>query len=106
MSVPVNGTGAIRFVDGPLAGQTLALNKPQLMIGREPGNDITVNNPAVSRQHARLVQGPNGWAIEKINPQNTVQVNGRDVAQSPLHNGDMVAIGPINFQFIAQAAVP
>ncbi|HLW00819.1 MAG TPA: FHA domain-containing protein [Ktedonobacterales bacterium] len=105
MSVPVNGTGAIRFIDGPLAGQTLALNKPQLMIGREPTNDIAVNNPAVSRQHARLVQGPNGWAIEKLNPQNTVQVNGRDIAQSPLRNGDTVTIGPVNFQFLEQAAV-
>lgn len=104
MSVPVNGTGAIRFLDGPLAGQTFALNKPQLMIGREPGNDIAVNNPAVSRQHARLVQGPTGWVIEKLNPQNTLQVNGRDVAQSPLNNGDTVALGPVNFQFMAQGA--
>ncbi len=106
MSVPVNGTGAIRFIDGPLAGQTLALTKPQMTIGREPGNDITINNPAVSRQHARLVQGPTGWTIEKLNAQNTVQVNGRDVGQSPLHNGDTVALGPINFQFMEQAAVP
>ncbi|HEY7348996.1 MAG TPA: FHA domain-containing protein [Ktedonobacterales bacterium] len=105
MSAPMNGTGAIRFIDGPLAGQTLALNKPQLMIGREPGTDITVNNPAVSRQHARLVQGPTGWVIEKINPQNTVQVNGRDVAQSPLRHGDTVAIGPITFQFMEHASV-
>jgi ABC-type multidrug transport system ATPase subunit/pSer/pThr/pTyr-binding forkhead associated (FHA) protein len=106
MSVPMkDGTGAIRFIDGPLAGQTLALNKPQLTLGREPGNDITVNDPAVSRQHARLVQGPNGWVIEKINPQNTVQVNGRDVTQSPLRNGDMVAIGPVNFQFMEQASM-
>ncbi len=104
MSVPVNGTGAIRFIDGPLAGQTLALTKPQLMIGREPSNDIALNNPAVSRQHARLAQSPNGWTIEKLNPQNVVQVNGRDVAQSPLRNGDTVTLGPVNFQFVEQAA--
>ncbi len=99
-------TSMIRFLDGPLAGQTVALNKPQLTIGREPGNDIAVNNPAVSRQHARLVQGPTGWMIEKLNQQNTVQINGQDVSQAPLRNGDTVMLGPVSFQFLAAGAFP
>src|SRR5579859_6895013 len=104
MAAPMNGgTSRIRFVDGPLAGQTITLNKPQLSIGREPTNDITINNLAVSRQHARLVSGPSGWVIEKINPQNTLQVNGREVAQGPLRNGDTVSVGPVNFQFLETA---
>ncbi len=104
MGAPINGgTSMIRFVDGPLAGRTIPLNKTQFSIGREPTNDIVINNPAVSRQHARLVSGPSGWGIEKINPQNTVQVNGHEVAQAPLHNGDTVAVGPVNFQFLETA---
>jgi ABC-type multidrug transport system ATPase subunit/pSer/pThr/pTyr-binding forkhead associated (FHA) protein len=107
MSAPGReGASVIRFLDGPITGQTIALNKPQLTIGREPTNDIPINQPAVSRQHARLVHGSAGWMIEKINPQNTIQVNGQDVAQAPLHNGDTVAIGPVNFQFLETASMP
>ncbi len=107
MSVPMRGgMSAIRFVNGPLAGQTVALSKPQLMLGREPANDIAINEPTVSRQHARLVQGPHGWVIEKVNPNNTVQVNGRDVTQAPLHNGDTIVLGGVSFQFVETAAVP
>src|SRR5689334_24025282 len=107
MAAPMRGGASmIRFIDGPLAGQTVALNKPQLMLGREPTNDIAINEPTVSRQHARLTQGPHGWTLEKINPNNTLRVNGRDVTQSALNNGDTVLLGPISFQFMEMAAAP
>jgi ABC-type multidrug transport system ATPase subunit/pSer/pThr/pTyr-binding forkhead associated (FHA) protein len=107
MAAPMRGGASmIRFIDGPLAGQTVALNKPQLTLGREPTNDISINEPTVSRQHARLTQGPHGWVLEKINPNNTLRVNGRDVTQSALNNGDTVLLGPISFQFLEMAAAP
>jgi ABC-type multidrug transport system ATPase subunit/pSer/pThr/pTyr-binding forkhead associated (FHA) protein len=96
----------IRFLDGPLAGKTVALTKPRLTIGREPTNDISINDPAVSRQHAVLVQGgPTGWMIEKLNPQNTVLINGREVTQSPINNNDRVTLGPVSFQYLGTSAL-
>jgi ABC-type multidrug transport system ATPase subunit/pSer/pThr/pTyr-binding forkhead associated (FHA) protein len=95
----------IRFLDGPLAGKTVALTKPRLTIGREPTNDISINDPAVSRQHAALVQGgPTGWMVEKVNPQNTVLVNGHDVTQSPINNNDRVTLGSVSFQYLGASA--
>jgi RsiW-degrading membrane proteinase PrsW (M82 family) len=35
-------------------------------IGRAPDNDVTVGDPTVSRQHARLVWGDGGWTFEGI----------------------------------------
>jgi RsiW-degrading membrane proteinase PrsW (M82 family) len=35
-------------------------------IGRSPDNDVTVGDPTVSRQHARLAWGDGGWAFEGI----------------------------------------
>ena len=96
----------IRFLDGPMAGKTVALTKPRLTIGREPTNDIPINDPAVSRQHAALVQGgPTGWMIEKLNPQNIVSINGREVNQSPINNNDRVTLGSVSFQYLGAGAV-
>jgi RsiW-degrading membrane proteinase PrsW (M82 family) len=33
-------------------------------IGRSPDNEVVVGDPAVSRQHARLTWGPDGWIFE------------------------------------------
>jgi RsiW-degrading membrane proteinase PrsW (M82 family) len=33
-------------------------------IGRSPDNDVVVSDPAVSRQHAHLGYGPDGWVFE------------------------------------------
>jgi ABC-type multidrug transport system ATPase subunit/pSer/pThr/pTyr-binding forkhead associated (FHA) protein len=96
----------IRFLDGPMAGKTVALTKPRLTLGREPTNDIPINDPAVSRQHAALVQGgPTGWMIEKLNPQNIVSINGREVTQSPINNNDRVTLGSVSFQYLGAGAL-
>lgn len=48
------GLGSINFITGSQAGSTIQLNKPVLTIGREPGNDIVVTDPSVSRRHAQI----------------------------------------------------
>src|SRR5207248_10876789 len=35
-------------------------------IGRSTDNDVVVSDPTVSRQHARLAWGPDGWVFEGL----------------------------------------
>src|ERR1700722_635830 len=35
-------------------------------IGRSPDNDIVVSDPTVSRQHAELTLGPDGWQFHNV----------------------------------------
>ncbi|HEV2582893.1 MAG TPA: FHA domain-containing protein, partial [Ktedonobacteraceae bacterium] len=88
-----NGLVTLQFLTGPLAGRAIPINKPIVTIGREPTNDISVPDPQVSRQHARLVYNSGQWLIEKIPAQNTISVNSRDVQQSPIANRDIIALG-------------
>jgi ABC-type multidrug transport system ATPase subunit/ABC-type multidrug transport system permease subunit len=88
-----NGLVSIQFLTGPLAGRAMPINKPVVTIGREPSNDISVPDPQVSRQHARLIYNSGQWLIEKIPAQNTISVNSRDVQQSPIANRDVIALG-------------
>jgi RsiW-degrading membrane proteinase PrsW (M82 family) len=42
-------------------------------IGRSTDNDVVVSHPTVSRQHARLAYGPDGWVFEGLGRAGTFQ---------------------------------
>jgi ABC-type multidrug transport system ATPase subunit/pSer/pThr/pTyr-binding forkhead associated (FHA) protein len=46
-----------------------------IRIGRAPDNDVVLENPTVSRYHARLVQTADGWYIEDLQSYNGTAVN-------------------------------
>src|SRR5436305_4596803 len=95
------GSGSIRFLTGPLAGNTYQITKPLTTIGREPGNDIIISDPSVSRHHALLVNNGGQWSIEKLASQNLVTVNQRDVQQAIISDRDTIGLGPgITFLFL------
>src|SRR5947209_3775389 len=89
--------GSIKFLTGPLAGDTFPITKPITTLGREPNNDIVISDPAVSRHHAQLLWSSGTWSIRKLSPQNTLTVNRRDVQQSPLGERDTIGLGGSTF---------
>jgi RsiW-degrading membrane proteinase PrsW (M82 family) len=52
----------------------------EVRIGRSPDNDIVVKDPRVSRLHARLTWGPEGWLLESLGRAGTFR-NGRPVTR-------------------------
>ena len=86
-------SGSIRFLTGPLAGSTFQISKPLITFGRDPGNDIVISDPTVSRQHARLVNNAGQWSIEKLAAQNVVTVNQQNVQQAVLSDRDTIGLG-------------
>ncbi|MCJ7516110.1 MAG: FHA domain-containing protein [Dehalococcoidia bacterium] len=86
--------------------QKLALHgQESLTIGRDPGNDVVLSHPIVSRKHARITRtGPDGeYAIEDLGSTNGTFVNGKRVAEPrPLHRGDSIHVGPIKLIFEAE----
>ena len=87
---------ALRLIIEDEEGATtiVPLGEEEVTIGREPGNTIQLTEQNVSRQHARLTQGPDGWVIEDLDSYNGVKVNGVLVEGSVnLNEGDVVQIG-------------
>ena len=79
---------------GPRAGQAFDLNKPVVTIGREAGNDIVLEDPQVSRQHARLTLQGTSYVIEDLGSTNGSFINGRRVmTPTPLNPGDKLGLG-------------
>ncbi|GER87575.1 ABC transporter ATP-binding protein [Dictyobacter vulcani] len=85
--------GSLQFLTGPLAGKTFPITKPITNMGREPGNDIVISDPSVSRHHAQIMWNGNVWSIKKAAPQNTILLNQREINQSPLNDRDTISLG-------------
>src|SRR5205085_5160968 len=98
--------GSITFLTGPLTGSAFQISKPITTIGRDPGNDIVVTDPSISRHHAQILWNNGAWSIQKIAPQNKVTVNQVDTQQTAIKDRDTISLGKgITFLFTNNAQV-
>ena len=81
-----------------VAGKTYQLTKSQTRLGRGTGVDIPVDDPGVSRSHAEIVLGIPP-TVRDLGSTNGTAVDGRKVAESPLHDGAQITIGGTTMTF-------
>ncbi|MEB3321313.1 MAG: transglycosylase domain-containing protein, partial [Synechococcaceae cyanobacterium] len=63
-------------------------------IGRDPDNDIRIEQGAVSRRHALLERHGRHWLLRDLGSTNGLWWRGRRVGQLLLRDGDLVRLGP------------
>ncbi len=64
------------------------------VIGRAAGCDIRLDDPFISRRHARVISSEVGTAIQDLGSSNGVYVNGRrSRGITPLHPRDVLQLG-------------
>ncbi len=68
-------------------------------IGREGDNHVQLVSPEVSKHHATLTRTGGGWLVRDTQSRNGVLVNGQRVRESPVRDGDRIAIGPYELVF-------
>ena len=79
---------------GPRPGQVFAIDRDVLTLGREPTNPIVVNDPQVSRQHARIARQGGAIVIEDLGSTNGTFINGmRLTGPRALTPGDVIGLG-------------
>lgn len=71
---------------------TFSLAKGELTIGRNPGNDILIENAGVSRRHAVIKWTGDRATVEDMGSANGTFVNGKKITTHDLHDGDEVVI--------------
>jgi hypothetical protein len=80
--------------------QELDLPRGTTVIGRSLDCNITIEDPLVSRQHARIVVDDQGGHVEDMGSRNGVRVNGLPIREAtPLRDGDRIRIGTQDFVF-------
>jgi serine phosphatase RsbU (regulator of sigma subunit) len=72
----------LEVVDGQGRRRRVALDRPRLLIGREPTCDIHLPHPGVSRRHAQLQRTDQGrWLLQDLGSRNRVFVDQKPVQQ-------------------------
>jgi hypothetical protein len=80
-------------------GRRSVLSGSRALIGRSRECDIALSDPNVSRRHAELRRGEEGWSVVDLGSTNGVKVNGRRVEHAPLRPGDRITIGVTDLTF-------
>lgn len=69
-------------------------------VGRTPDADVFLDDVTVSRRHAELRHGAEGWSIRDVGSLNGTYVNRKRVEDRQLSGGDEVQIGKFRFIFL------
>ena len=76
------------------AGMEYRLEKDEIFLGRELNNDLVINDPEVSRRHARLFFTGSTYAIEDLGSTNGTFVHGQRLSGPFLLSpGDWITLG-------------
>src|SRR5438093_2305983 len=70
-----------------------------LVVGRDSGCELVIEDPRVSKRHARLRWSGGGWTIEDLGSKNSTAVNGQPVAGAELRDGDTITFGGLPGRF-------
>jgi pSer/pThr/pTyr-binding forkhead associated (FHA) protein len=91
--------GRLTITNSCFAGLEIALKKKRTTLGRKLECDICLDDSLVSDEHASIVRTDGGFVIEDLNSRNGVTLNGREVHEKKLRNGDMIEIGSFKLKF-------
>jgi pSer/pThr/pTyr-binding forkhead associated (FHA) protein len=79
---------------GPEPGKVIALNRPELVLGRDASADIPLPDAEVSRRHARVYLQGGGYWIEDLGSTNGTFVKDRRlVGPHALADGETLVLG-------------
>ena len=71
----------------------------EITIGRNPGNHVRVNNPSISRQHARVIYENGQCTLVDLDSSNGSYINGNRIRSQVLVDGDRIRVGEFPVQY-------
>jgi adenylate cyclase len=84
----------------------LQLAAGSTLFGRAANCDVILEDPSVSRWHARFLVSDDQCTVADLGSRNGTFVNGEQVEQHDLRDGDRVALGQVLFTLRAAAVQP
>jgi FHA domain/GAF domain len=98
-------------IAGPFKGTTIPLTDVETIIGCDPGNNVAINDPVLSRRHCSIRYYGGLVQLSDLDSLNRTFVNGEPVREKQLEHGDRIKVGASQFIFLihdeaADSAVP
>ncbi len=87
---------------------TYRFDKEDVIIGRDPGCDVVLDNLGVSRNHAQITNKSGVYVLHDLGSNNGTFVAGKRITAHNLNNGDEFSIGKFHMEVDlgAQAQAP
>jgi pSer/pThr/pTyr-binding forkhead associated (FHA) protein len=89
------------MVAGPEAGTEYDLTVNLYVIGRSDEANLRIDDPSISRAHARLDGDEQAWTISDLDSINGIIVNGARRDDYLLKSGDVIELGIVKLRFVA-----
>ena len=97
---PVAPKFVLRGTAGRAFGRSIPLSGP-LTVGRGPECSLRLDEPGLSRAHARLLATDHGVQVEDIGSSNGTFINGNRVLRGEARVGDEIGFDTMRFQVLA-----
>src|ERR1700733_4257539 len=91
-------------VRGPLKGHVIPLPEGEYCVGRQPTNDLQLEDNAVSRRHCLFVRSADGCILRDLESRNGTFVTGTPVSEHQLEPGDEIRIGGSVFCYLVDSS--
>lgn len=88
------------YPTGPGMGSRYMLGDAPMFLGRDAECDISIDDPSVSRRHARIQPGIDGHYAVDLQSTNGTFVNDRQATMYKLKDGDYLRIGNWIFRYL------
>jgi len=83
------------------------LEVPEMItLGREPGSAVPLQDLWISQRHCRIERKGRGFMLRDLRSRNGTFVNGTQVVEAWLQDGDQIRIGKTHFEFRWSPASP
>jgi two-component system cell cycle response regulator len=107
LSRPRSSSACLVFIYpiGPGLGRRYALGTSPLLLGRDEDCDVCLDDPAVSRRHARVQPTADGFYTLDLDSTNGTFVNEQPVARQRLQDGDYLRVGSSIFRFLDRDSI-
>jgi hypothetical protein len=83
------------------SGERIVLSEKPTLIGRMPDCDVTLSDPNTSRRHAEVRPFGTGFLVVDLGSTNGTRVNGAQVSEHQLVDGDTITVGATTIRFDA-----
>lgn len=107
MSAGSGPQASLVAVDGPLAGKKYPVDKPQIMIGSDPGCDVVCTEKGVPARYAIVVRRGESYSAGPLSPAG-ITINGAKNTtgeEVELKRGDVINVGGSKLRYVAPGEV-
>ena len=101
-SVPLSTEFGLLVPVGGNASEDILIGNEEAILGRVPGMTVQLQDPSVSRRHARVFRRDDEYVLEDLDSSHGTHVDGVPIVSCLLRDGDVVQVGRSVFCFRRQ----